>query len=486
MTSIAFVLLAVVLLPLWFITGVVLACFKSTRTAGLVLLSTSVIVPLAGFFVLFSFHSVPTQAPGAIEVSASANPPIRQPPPDLPPPAPPASIPDENNLPPATSAAQKGLIDKFSAEAAQLVNKWSRIFAESMAAERKQNDAAAPASDGPPKATAAFTPNESPGAKPRPGWVGKAPRAEGDIYQTCVTVGPYLDLQECKENRLRELQKAFNNYVVNCLGSQWAERIRPSDKELFALDTKEYEETVLSPTLGKMKNLHLLVKIDRRQVEAAQRRWIVHAHLRQAGAGLAGLWLALGVLWSYLRLDQRSNGRYRRRLRLAAAEDLVQETFIGFLTSLPNFDRRRPLESYLFSIAAHKLTDYLRREGRRPALPLVPGGSSGSDWEPAGSARVASSIARSGERRRLEEDALVAALTDQIEQWRSKGAWDKLQSAELLFVRGWSNKETAQRLGLSEQTVANYKFECLAKLRAAVRSQGLPEEVFPELYEEKE
>jgi RNA polymerase sigma-70 factor, ECF subfamily len=168
----------------------------------------------------------------------------------------------------------------------------------------------------------------------------------------------------------------------------------------------------------------------------------------------------------------------------AAAEDLVQETFIGFLTSLPNFDRRRPLESYLFSIAAHKLTDHLRREGRRPTLPLVPGGSSGSDWEPAGPARVPSSIARSGERRHLEEDALVSALTAQVEQWQSKGAWDKLQCAELLFVRGWSNKETANRLGLSEQTVANYKFECLAKLRAAVRAQGLPEEVFPELYEQ--
>ena len=61
-------------------------------------------------------------------------------------------------------------------------------------------------------------------------------------------------------------------------------------------------------------------------------------------------------------------GRTRNR---AAAEDLVQETFIGFLTSLPNFDGRRPLEGYLFSIAAHKLTDHLRREGRRPTLPLL-------------------------------------------------------------------------------------------------------------------
>ena len=59
--------------------------------------------------------------------------------------------------------------------------------------------------------------------------------------------------------------------------------------------------------------------------------------------------------------------RLRRR---AASEDVVQETFIGFLTSLPNYDTARPLESYLFSIAAHKLTDHLRREGRRPTVPL--------------------------------------------------------------------------------------------------------------------
>jgi RNA polymerase sigma-70 factor, ECF subfamily len=167
----------------------------------------------------------------------------------------------------------------------------------------------------------------------------------------------------------------------------------------------------------------------------------------------------------------------------AAAEDLVQETFIGFLTSLPNFDKRRPLESYLFSIAAHKLTDHLRREGRRPTLPLVPDTGSGSDWEPAGPGRPASSIARSGERKRLEEDALVAVLGEQIELWRKQKQWDKIKTAELLFVRGRPNKEVADRLGISEQTVANYKFEFLAKLRTALRRHGLPEEVFPELYE---
>jgi RNA polymerase sigma-70 factor (ECF subfamily) len=196
--------------------------------------------------------------------------------------------------------------------------------------------------------------------------------------------------------------------------------------------------------------------------------------------GETGAWDELiarfeGRLTAYL--ESRTKNR-------AAAEDLVQETFIGFLTSLPNFDKRRPLESYLFSIAAHKLTDHLRREGRRPTLPLVPEGSSGSDWEPVGPDRPASSIARSGERRRLEEDALVEVLGEQIEHWRSQKQWEKIKAAELLFVRGWPNKEVAEQLDISEQAVANHKFECLAKLRTAIRRHGLPEEVFPELYEQ--
>ncbi len=165
-----------------------------------------------------------------------------------------------------------------------------------------------------------------------------------------------------------------------------------------------------------------------------------------------------------------------------AAEDIVQETFVGFLTSLPNFDARQPLEGYLFSIAAHKLTDYLRREGRRPTLPLAPRHAGASGWEPAGNSRPASSIARSRERRHLEQDALVAALAEQVEHFRRRGQWQRLECLELLMVRGWSNKEAAARLAISEQAVANYKFEFVAKLRTAIRSQGLPEEVFPELY----
>lgn len=167
-----------------------------------------------------------------------------------------------------------------------------------------------------------------------------------------------------------------------------------------------------------------------------------------------------------------------------SAEDIVQETFIGFLNSLPNYDRRRPLESYLFSICSYKLTDHLRREGRRPALAMSQSGdgSSAGAWQVmAEKARHASSIARSGERRGLEEQAIVAALSDQIQKWRQRGDWLKLQCIELLFVVGLSNKDVASALDIGEQQVANYKFDFLTRTKSLIGRQNLNPEVFPEL-----
>ena len=171
--------------------------------------------------------------------------------------------------------------------------------------------------------------------------------------------------------------------------------------------------------------------------------------------------------------------------RRAISEDVVQETFIGFLTSLPNFDHGRPIESYLFSICAHKLTDHLRREGRRPALPLshVRGSSPASIPIPAGD-KGPSAIVRSQERKQLEDTFLAAAMQKQIDRWREKRDWTKLRCIELLFVRGRPNKAVAERLGLTEQQVANYKSDFLIQLRKGVKKQHLPRDLFPELYQD--
>ena len=69
-------------------------------------------------------------------------------------------------------------------------------------------------------------------------------------------------------------------------------------------------------------------------------------------------------------------------------------------------------------------------------------------------------------------------------RWKERGDWSKLKCIELLFVRGWANKDAAIELGITEQQVANFKFDFLARMRSIVRKQGLSEDVFPEVYEE--
>jgi RNA polymerase sigma-70 factor (ECF subfamily) len=189
------------------------------------------------------------------------------------------------------------------------------------------------------------------------------------------------------------------------------------------------------------------------------------ARIRQGDAGAWEDFIA--------RFEGRLLAFVESRLRnRAASEDVVQETFMGFLISLPNYQESTPLESYLFSIAAHKLTDTLRREGRRPTIPLLVANSQGGGLEPAGQARKASSLALSGERRTVEQQIIGECLRSLIQSWLERGELERLQCLELLFVLGWSNQAVALRLGITEQSVANHKHFVVSKLKeAAARSR---------------
>ena len=109
------------------------------------------------------------------------------------------------------------------------------------------------------------------------------------------------------------------------------------------------------------------------------------------------------------------------------------------------------------------------------------GDSDRGDYEPAGNARVASSIVRSVERRRLEDESVREAIAEQIQRWKAGGQWTKLRAIELIFVRGLGNKQVAQALALTEQQVANYKSDFQIRMRSIVRRMNLDEAVFPEL-----
>jgi RNA polymerase sigma-70 factor (ECF subfamily) len=146
------------------------------------------------------------------------------------------------------------------------------------------------------------------------------------------------------------------------------------------------------------------------------------------------------------------------------AEDLVQETFLGLLRSLPNYDRARSLETYLFAILRHKLHDYFRKaqKEQRQSLEQLEVGESPSDWletetpsrHLAGQEIVAS-----------QRQALVDCLRQYVEQCRAQRRFQELIVVEMLTVLGLRNKEVASDLGLSETAVAGIKFRVLERWR---------------------
>ena len=189
---------------------------------------------------------------------------------------------------------------------------------------------------------------------------------------------------------------------------------------------------------------------------------------------------------AWAELDKRYRGRLaayvRRRLKdHASVEDVVQETFIGFNNSLVNYDDKRDLQTWLFTIAAHKVTDQLRKMGRLRCQT----GTDADDEVMVQSAddrqRVASSLARSAEQRDREEAALGQALGALVRDFQSKGEWVKVMALELLYVKGWGNAAVAARLKRTEQDIANLKFQAKKRLHDHLTAANLSPAVFPEL-----
>lgn len=184
--------------------------------------------------------------------------------------------------------------------------------------------------------------------------------------------------------------------------------------------------------------------------------------IRQIRQGDADAWRSLVQKYEG-RLLAFVESRIRDR---ATCEDLVQETFVGLMISLPNFQDDQDLEAYLFTIASHKLIDQYRRSGRRQVEQITGSDSGSGGWnEMPDDLRQVSSLLQSQERRESEQEWLTATLGEMIRDWLAKGDFERVKCLELIFVKAWPNKKVAETLAMTEQAVAGVKFQALARLK---------------------
>lgn len=140
---------------------------------------------------------------------------------------------------------------------------------------------------------------------------------------------------------------------------------------------------------------------------------------------------------------------YRQTLQKELAMDLTQEVFIGALQSLPVFDETKSgFRTWLYRIAAHKLTDYYRSRSHRTELLCVPEHPKGLETEAFDFELF--------ERRELAGRALTALA--QVEETAQ-------QVVRLKIFAEYTFTEIAAQLELPEGTVKRKYYSTLQFLR---------------------
>jgi len=182
----------------------------------------------------------------------------------------------------------------------------------------------------------------------------------------------------------------------------------------------------------------------------------------------------------WLRVEREFCGRLlayaqRRTGDLQSSEDIVQETLLGAVRGIDDFDKTFSFEQYLFGICRNRTIDYLRRKKARTiqvgeddeGFPGLEAMATGGE--------TPSAIVRGRELSFRARELLATILRDWVEETWEQSEFLRLCVIEGLFAGGWRNRDTWKRFDLRDETaVAGIKFRALKRLRqlAAVRESG--------------
>ncbi len=168
------------------------------------------------------------------------------------------------------------------------------------------------------------------------------------------------------------------------------------------------------------------------------------------------------------------------------AEDLTQETFLGSVRGIANFDDRYTLEQYLFGIARNRVVDHFRK--RRP-IPISENVDPSSSRSYLGLERMASDrrppdeSAVAFEMVQAKRGALAAILREYVAELWEAEEYEKLKILEFLFALGGRNKEAAERFDVrDEKAVAGIKFRAIERLRNLARQRDPNHDLFDGLW----
>ena len=154
----------------------------------------------------------------------------------------------------------------------------------------------------------------------------------------------------------------------------------------------------------------------------------------------------------------------------AAAEDIVQETFLQVHLSMERFDVSRRFRPWVFTIAANKARDYLRSQKRRPEVPLDAVADRSSDGSASFSDLLSGrSVGPAVALEREERSSRVRQLVEQL----------PLHLKEVLvlgYYHGFAYKEMANVLDVPIGTIKSRLHSAVAKMGDLISALELEED----------
>lgn len=195
-----------------------------------------------------------------------------------------------------------------------------------------------PSADPPAAAAEPSPPAQPPAAPPRPEWLEAKPNLAGEVYRHPLASGLFVTPGECEEAIAPKIDAAIQDYAERWLGVGRMPAILATDELRTLARKQDYFETVASPTVGPMQQLHVLLEFDkpfRDTLSDLARKTTLQSRITQSLI-IAGLVVGvLTVLYMYLQAavaaQKATNPSPLGRLRFAASTAILLIVFAALV-----------------------------------------------------------------------------------------------------------------------------------------------------------
>jgi RNA polymerase sigma-70 factor (ECF subfamily) len=151
-----------------------------------------------------------------------------------------------------------------------------------------------------------------------------------------------------------------------------------------------------------------------------------------------------------------------KRVPKSDVEEVAQEVFVDAYRSLPSFEGRKPFSHWLSRIAVRKCCDYWRRTERRKETPASGFSDMHNEWLSQAGAAISQTEYDQLASRTEAAELLEYALRELKPENR--------MAIDLLYIQGWSVKETAETMGWSIAKVKVRALRARRKLRRIIET----------------